>query len=421
MTAGSTIGGGLMNKATAAVGPDTCFVARHPILDARQQVVGHELLFRRGERNSADVIDDGHATASVLNAALNVMGFNRLLGNGKAFVNFHSQTLFDGDYRLLPRERTVVELLETVDIDDAVIKACRQLKRDGYSLALDDIVDLPDNKDLVGMLDYAKVDFLDCDSEMRRELARYFSSRGIRLLAEKVESHEDFNEATRLGYELAQGYFFCQPQVVSGREIPASKQQCLALLREVNQLAVDYAAVEEAIKSDLSLSVKLLHYLNSAAMGISHRIESIRQAVALLGEREMRRWAALVATMCLGEDKSPQLVRVTLARARFCEQCAATGAHSDRAFDLFLAGLLSTLDAFLDEPLDDLLADMPLPVDLKASLLGADSPLGWILELAVACERGQFDTMMQRCTDLQIEPDIAYGLYHDASAWATQL
>jgi EAL and modified HD-GYP domain-containing signal transduction protein len=309
------------------------------------------------------------------------------------FINFTAKTLINGDYKLLPPQ-TVIEVLETVPPTDEVLRACRDAKEAGYVLALDDFVYSPGYEPLIQLADIIKIDFLVNKTHRQRQAYVHgFHRHNTCLLAEKVETHEDFQEAIDLGYSYVQGYFFSKPHIMSARDIPGYKRNYLLFLAEVNRPQIDFDRVERLVKSEVALSFKLLRHLNSAHFGLRSRIHSAKQALLLLGEQPLRKWASLVAVTCLAEDKPVELTVTTLVRAAFCERCAAELNLADRQFDLFLLGMLSTLDAVLDRPLAEVLSDIALPFDVTAALLGSNTAMGDLLLLAQACEQGDMETI----------------------------
>ena len=396
-------------------------LARQPIFDREMKVFGYELLFRSGPENVCNHSDGDMATSQVLNSTLNVTGLTALLGGAQGFINFTRQPLLNGDYQLLPSQTTVVELLETVEPDEQVVNACRQVKDRGYTLALDDFIGDYNYKPLLGLVDIIKVDFIDSTVKQRQAFSRAFGGTDIRLLAEKVETNAEFEEAMELGYAYTQGFFFCEPQIVVRKNISASRSNYMLFLREVSRTDPDFNQVERIVKQEVSLSYKLLQYLNSAALGLGSKVTSIKQALTLLGILPLRRWASLVALTCLGDDKPAELTRVTLVRARFCELLGPDVQLADRQFDLFLLGLMSTLDALLDRPLDELLMELPLALDIKTALLGGAGELGGVLALAVACERGDVPTMATAAGGLGVTEAQIAAAYRDAILWADEV
>ena len=399
----------------------TIFLGRQPVFDRRQKVFGYELLYRSNDKKNAyDHRDGDQASRAVINNSLNVLPLTDVVGERRAFVNITRQLLVDGTYAVLPRERTVIELLETVEADQEVLAACKALKNNGYMLALDDFVLSPQSSALVEYADILKIDFLSTDANTRRWFVEEFGGGRLMMLAEKVESHSDFEEALGLGYTYFQGYFFCKPEIVAGKDVPALKHAYLRFLQQVNQPTINYDQLEETIKHEVSLSAKLFRYLNSAALGVRHRLNSIKQALALLGEGPLRKWASIVAFSALAEDKPTELLVTCLARARFCELMAPEIGLKGRKLDMFLMGLFSAVDALMDQPLDLLISQIPIPDDVSAALLGANTLLGRAYRLVLAFERSSAPLIDATAKTLNVPTQQAADLFCASLKWADQ-
>ena len=396
------------------------YVARQPILDSEGNIFGYELLFRAGAANIFGTDDFEHATASVIDDCVSVWGLEQLVPTGRAFVNFGRQALLREGHRVLPRERVVIEILESVEIDAEVLAACRQLRDDGYTLALDDFVYTPDKAPLLELADIVKVDFLAMTGADRAQLAELLRSRAVRMLAEKIETQEEHAAARALGFTLFQGYFFCKPEMLSRQEASVSKLNYLRLTSEVNQPDIDLERLEQIIKHDVALSLKLLRYLNSSGFALRAKVTSIRHALSLLGERPFKRWATVMALRMLGSDKSPELITQALLRARFCELLTSELPAGGREVELFLVGLLSTVDALLDRPMTDIVGELPLAPELRDVLLGEPTPRGTIFRLALAWERGDWAEVQLNAKAAGIaERDLSVD-YKKALEWVEQ-
>jgi EAL and modified HD-GYP domain-containing signal transduction protein len=414
-------GGAETTSAPAAGTQHSVFLGRQPIFDKRLDVYGYELLYRSGAENAFTGDDGDQATRVTIGNSLNVVGLSDVVGAKMIFFNITRDLLMDEFYAVLPPRRTVVELLETVEPDEEVIAACAQLREEGYLLALDDFVLGDAYRPLLAIADFVKVDFMATEGEQRRALVAEFGRPDLSFLAERIEKPEEFEEAVALGYKYFQGHFFCKPKIIRGSDIAGGKQKYLLFLRAVHGEQIDFDQLEKIIKSDGSLSIKLLRYLNSAALGMREKITSIKQSLVLLGERPLRKWASLLAMTCLGEDKPAELVRVSLARAQFCELLSDDLGLNGRQLDLFMLGLLSALDALLDCPLAEVLAHLPLSRDVKATLLGDSTPLGKLQMLALACERGDWKTGTVLGRMLGLPEQRVADVYAESLRWADEV
>lgn len=391
------------------------FVARQPILDSHNKVYGYELLFRNGLEDYFKA-DHDVAARSTLDSSL-LFGLDTLCDQKRAFVNCTTDLLCRDLITLLPPNQTVVEILEIVEPEGRVVGACRQLKKAGYEIALDDFAPNDPREPLVEYSDILKVDVRATSVEERSEMVRKYESR-CRLLAEKVETQPEFREAREMGFQYFQGYFFRRPETMIAREMPASRIHHLRLLEMVCRDELDMRELERSIKMEASICYRLLRYLNSPRFGLSLEIKSVRHAMAILGERELRRWVRLVVTIGMAEQRCSELVLMGLARARFCELLSPKMRTKN---DLFLLGLLSVMDAILEMPLERILAQVPVDHDTKSALSGQASPLRPIYRLMLAQESGEWEEARGLATQLRLTDEEASELWWQAMQWAQKV
>lgn len=369
----------------APLGTEVC-VARQPIFDAALDVRGYELLFRRGGENRAIVVDAEAATSDVILNAFTEIGLERLVGTRPAWVNISQRFLVDGHSLSLPPDRVVLEILEDVVVDDDVLAAATALRRAGYTLALDDIVYTPALDPLLAIVDIAKVEILGRSPEQVAEtVARLRCFPGLRLLAEKVETHRQMEACRALGFELFQGYVLCEPRTITQRTIAPANVERLRLLSEVLDPATEFEALAEIVARDVALTYKLLRYINSALFGFRRTIGSVQEALTILGLEAVRRWVTLVV-MASRDDTPSELVVVGLVRGRMCERLAPD--HPGEAARYFMTGLFSVLDAIMDARIEDLLTHLPLDASVAGALVEGTGDKGRILGAVRAYERG---------------------------------
>jgi len=381
------------------------FIARQPIFDKRLRVFAYELLFRGGPQNYF-IKPAGNASSSVIADSITLFDLQALTGNALAFMNVDELALRLDAPRLLPPDRVIIEILETVTPSDEIVRICRGLCNSGYTLALDDFIDHPEYGPLVECAKYLKVDFQLLDAHGRRSIVDKYAKTGISLLAEKVETEAELTEARQLGYSYFQGYFFCKPSMIETREIPGNKLLQLRLLNLVAGPELDSSAVEELLKNEPSLLYRLLRYLNSPLLGLRSEVHSVRQALALLGEREFRRWVAIFAVIALASGKPPELIRTALTRAYFCEAFSHAAHMDNESSSLFLMGLLSITDALLDQPIADVLRSLPVAHEVKTALTGGQNRHHDIYELLLALERAEWPRL-SACVDRLAVPEDA--------------
>src|SRR5579864_6081148 len=394
------------------------YVARQPIFDRQEKVFGYELLFRDGLDNAFPGTDLEAASRATLDNSL-LVGLDVLCDGRRAFVNCTRDALIKGLVTLLPSSTTVVEILESVPPDPDVIAACQRLKEAGYLLALDDYVTGDPREPLADMADIIKVELKLTTSAQRQEIVKRYGPWHCRMLAGKVETRAQFEEARSQGFVYFQGYFFRKPEMLSSHQMPANRMIYLRMLQEVSRPELDVVALERLIKAEASICYRLLRYLNSAIFAFQREIHSVRHALSILGEYEVRRWVRLVAAVGAGQDKTSDLVLSSLVRARFGELLAPRLPHGES--DLFLMGLLSLIDVMLELPMAEVLAKVPLDHETKAVLLGQPSVLRPVYQLMLAHESGEWEAARAVADTLRLEAEQVAALYWQALEWAREV
>jgi len=295
------------------------------------------------------------------------------------------------------------------------------LKQAGYTIALDDFVDSPGWAPLVALADILKVDFRLTDPKEQNAIVSRYAGKNIRMLAEKVETQKEYAAAMEMGYSLFQGYFFCRPEIMQHRALPSFKLAYLELLQAATAPEFDIKELALKIKHEASLTFRLLRYLNSAAFGLRSEIRSVAHALSLLGERELRKWIAVVSVGVLADGKPDELMTVPLVRGRFCELLAPLAGMPAHANDLFLMGLLSVMDAILDKPLHSILAELPVRAEIKDALQARKGLYWQLLELATAHERADWEKVSALVSETGMKEDQVSALYVAAVDWSTAL
>jgi len=318
----------------------------------------------------------------------------------------------------LPPDRVVVEILETVAADEPVLAACRRLKSAGYRIALDDFVPGDAREPIAPLADIIKVDIRQSSFAESSAVLRQ-SGMQSSLLAEKVETREEFVSTRNAGFTYFQGYFFRRPELMQAREIPANRLNYLRLLKAVSRPELDLRELEGVIKAEASLCYRLLRYLNSPVFGFPSEIRSVRHAVVMLGEREVRRWVRLATALVAAQSRTSDLLLAALVRARFCELLAP--GLPPGAADLFLVGLLSLMDAMLGLPMEMVLAGISLDPQTTAVLLGQTSPHSPIYELMLAQENAQWEKVVRLAAQLQLRNSFVAECHWKAMQWAREV
>ncbi|HME33852.1 MAG TPA: HDOD domain-containing protein [Candidatus Sulfotelmatobacter sp.] len=413
-----------MPNTAPAVAPEKSSpcIARQPILTADERVIGYELFFREdgGQRRSSTDRED--ATSATIDV-LNFVGLGVLCDGRLAFINCSHHMLLSDYFALLPPNDVVIEIQETVPVDQDVIAACEKLQQAGYAIALDNFVPSDKREALIPYARYVKVDITRVLSEPCVALVKRYASAQCCMVAQKVESREQFLTAGIHGFTHFQGYFFRHPENMQARRIPANQMTYVRLLAAVSKPKVDFAEIEALIKHEPSLCYQLLRYLNSPLLGLSQPVLSVRNALTLLGEREAVRWIRMATTLVMGQEKTSDLVLSSLVRARFCELISAKVEHGNS--DLFLMGMLSLIDAILAVPMGMVVAELALDENVKAQLLGAKSgkktPLSPIYELMVAREVGDWELVTRLGRQLNVSLSFVADASNQAMRWAHEM
>lgn len=392
-------------------------LARQPIFNRKMQVVAYELLCRSCDVNAVSFTDGDMASSQVLLHTFTELSIQSVVGKHQAFINF-TRTLL-----LTPppfdRQQLVVEVLEGQDVDAQMLHSLKSLREQGYTIALDDFVLSEETRALIPYADIIKLDVLQLSAEQLTQHIAYLKPFGITLLAEKVETYEMLEFCKEAGFDLFQGYFLARPKIIKGRKITENKQAVLELLSILHNPDVALDKVERLIARDPMLSYKLLRLVNSAAFALPRTIESLRQAITLLGLNIIKNWVNLLAMANLG-DKPAELSIAALTRARMCEVIAATmnGKKSQDTF--FTVGLLSTLDAFMDVPLEVLLRNISLSDQLNAALLQHLGDEGKVLKVVEHYERAEWDKIdWAYLQSRNINPELLSHIYLGALAWVS--
>lgn len=394
-------------------------LARQPIYDQTLEVQGYELLFRASAESDAfDPSTCGdRASSDVLLNAFSALPVEDVLENKPAYVNF-TRTLLNHPPPIDP-ERLVVEVLETIEVNSDTIAAIAALKQRGYTIALDDYFYSPDHHDLLQLADIIKVDVLATPGDTLTTLIPELQRYPARLLAEKVETHAMFSHCKQLGFELFQGYFLAKPQLVKGRRINAGQQTVLRLMAELQSKDVQFKNIEAVISTDSVLSFKLLRLVNSALFNLPRQILSIQQALTLLGIDRLRSWVTLLALSNLS-DKPRILYVNAMLRARLCQQLAAVSGREDPGH-AFTVGLLSTLDLFLDTPLEEVLSGVGIAPGLTEAILQRRGTAGLFLDTAIQFEQANLDELpWPRLQAEGLEEVLLNRVYVESLRWARE-
>ena len=388
------------------------FVGRQPILGPNLKTIGYEVLYRNCEVDQANFVDDSAATATVLLNTYLDIGLEHVVGSHLAFLNIPQQFLLEKYCEALPKNRVVLEILESVEPTPRVLEALTALSKQGYTLALDDFAFHERYHQFLELADIVKVDVLGKTENQLREEVRQLRDYRVRLLAEKVESQEMFTFCKQLGFFYFQGYFFYRPDIIKGREIPANRIALLELLGKIQDPQIPFRSLVEHIRNDLSLSYKVLRYVNSAYVGLPRRVDSIDHAACMVGIDRIRTWATLII-MASGKEQPIEILIMALVRAKMCEFLAIKlGTATPEKY--FTMGLISVLEALYETPMELILEKLPLPDDIREALLNSTGQMGIVLKSVKAYEQGEWMELKA----LHLNPSTIRELYLQAIDWA---
>lgn len=390
------------------------YIARQPILDRSGNVYAYELLFRDGSTNSFHGDLESATYSTVDNAVM--FGLEYLTAGASAFINCTSKVILDQLPQILPPANTVLELLETIEPTPELIEACKKLKKLGFRIALDDFIWEPRMAPLVELANYIKVDFLQLDHDQRVNLLKQLPRNAATLLAEKVETQEDYHLALEEGFRLFQGYYFCHPEMMAKRTIPANTRFHLEILQQLLNDPLDLARLCPLVESDASLAYRLLRLVNSVGFGIRREVQSIHAAMVIVGDDAFRRIATLAIASQLNSARSAEILHTALVRARFCEIAAPSCELNST--EQYLLGMLSLFPAMLQVPIDQIAPMLPLRQPIRESLSGLAHPERKVLTWLESHEHGNWPASDQLVQAQGLDGEQMARLYVEAVQWA---
>jgi EAL and modified HD-GYP domain-containing signal transduction protein len=388
-------------------------VARQPILNRDQQLFAYELLFRASSH--AQIAEIGNvsadvATSRVISYAFLELGIERVIGDHVAFINLTRSFILNDEPIPASQNKVVLELLEDIVIDDELLEGLHRLRASGYQIALDDFVYKESLRPLVELASIVKIDILALTTEQLHEHVRLLRQYDLKLLAEKVETQEAFEVCLELGFDYFQGFFFCKPDIIEDKPIPAHQQTVLELIQKLQDPNTEFEDIERIISTDTGLTYKLLRLLNSAAFALPRQIDSIKEGLVILGLKSITTWTTLIA-MSEMNYKPRELLDYSLIRAKMCESLA--DAYGSRAENGFIVGLFSTIDAMLGRHMADIIDPLPLADTTKHALVHKAGPLGDLLRDVLYYEQGRWDEI----SDKYISVEMLSEQYITASEW----
>ena len=403
--------------------PATCiYVAKQPIFDRKGQIFGFELLFRCSDKaNTAQFINADVATSKVISDGffLAAPGIEK---NKRVFINFTKEMLLNGSAYTLPSEMCIIEILEDIKPCPEILAACRELKNNGFKLALDDFVGQPGYEELIGLADIVKVDILRQKPAQVIAIYNKLKPFGCKLLAEKVEDRKIFELTKQLGFDYFQGFFFRKPEIIPGKKISANDATKFKLMQEIGKEDLDFKELSEIISHDLSISYRLLRYVNSAYFGRDKKVNSLVHAIMTLGQKQLVRWLRVVMLSDMDEGNTVHIVIATsVHRARFLELLSESDACHMPGESMFFLGFFSMLDVLLGIPMKDIVNELPLSEEVKDGLLGHNMNMHSWIELAEDFEKAQWGDISKIIENKKLNPLHTNLLYIEAMKWSREI
>ncbi|WP_340677222.1 EAL domain-containing protein [Paraglaciecola sp.] len=397
------------------------YAARQPILNRDKSLYAYELLFRQSLENVFPEINDNEATAKLIEGLQFNLGLETLTQGTLAFINFTHDSLLDGYPLLLPKEQIVVEILETAKPGKKLLQACIELKEKGYILALDDYEHQPLWLHFFPYIDIIKIDYqLSSTEQIQQIVDEVKGFPHIKLLAEKIETYAEFEQALDIGCEYFQGYFFSKPEVIKSIAFKPSQLSVINLMAEVYKAEPSIPIITTIFEGNVELSFKMLRYAQSPLFKREKHIETIRQAIIMFGMTELKRFISLLFTAQFSQGKPQELTIMALARARFCELMVATNNTSTKPSSAFLIGLLSLLDAMVDADIVDLMDKLPLSDEIKNTLIIKQGESAHYLQLCELFELAQWQDAETICQRYSYSVERSLEHFQQAVLWASE-
>lgn len=394
------------------------FVARQPIFNRDNEIVAYELLYRNSLKNFFDEsVNSSKATAILITNSYINIGMENLIEDKIGFINF-DQTLINNEIpKLLNKDKVVIEVLETVIPDRKIMSNLINLKREGYTLALDDFTLEYQYMKTVPLYDIIKVDFIQTGLSGAEEIIKRFSNGKNKFLAEKVETAEEYNKAYELGYDYFQGYFFSKPQVVKSKSTSGIKYQYLRIKEEMQKEEPDFGEIERIIESDVDMSYKILKLVNT--FSLTSEVSSIRHAISILGLKEIDKWLNFIMLQNFTKEKPSELVKMSVIRSKFAELIAMNSDKRNQRYQASLIGLFSLIDAILGKTKEKVLSEIPMTEDVKkAIMLDKSSTLYPIMDIILSYEEAEWDKIDEISKEIQLDVNKVPELYLQAIKWA---
>ncbi|WP_333919113.1 EAL and HDOD domain-containing protein [Vibrio crassostreae] len=395
------------------------YVARQPILNRNKNTLGYELLFRDGERNAYPAhIESNRATYRLIVENFLSVGLNPSIPSSRCFINFPYQSLIRRLPLSLPKDKVVVEILETCQPTDELLEAVKELYQAGYMIALDDFTSTPEWERFLRYTHIVKLDIMQMGLDEACDLVRAHQGKKFSFLAERVENEQEFQQTKEAGFKFFQGYFFSKPEIIKTKYISPEQVIAMELFQEVCKPDVDFQRVESIVAKDVALSYKLLRFVNTMSPRLEVTISSFRQALVYLGQEKLKMFVSLAVASYVSDKKPKELYGLSLQRAQFCQRMSRYQAFEGHTEQAFMIGLFSLLDALLDLSLENLVEQLPLCKSIKVALLRREGPYGTLLALEESFEHADWQQIDEHCADLGLSVDQVKTELTEARRWS---
>lgn len=387
------------------------YIGRQAIFNRKMEVYAYELLFRSGESNSADFNDPDLATTQVMLNSIIEMGLNNIINRSKAFINITRNFVLGNYPILLPPDRTVIEIPEAVATDQEFLTGLSGLREAGYTIALDKAMDISRIKPFKNIVSLVKLDLTQIDPVALPGIIHSVTSLGFHVIAEKVETMEEFKLCHNLGAEYFQGYFLCKPTIIHSNKMDSSRLVVMRTIAMIQDPKTTFSELEQIISQDISLCYKLLRLTNSGYYSFISEVKSIRQAFSLIGMDTIRGWLSMLLMTNLN-DKPEELTNIALIRAHMAEMLAKIYKHPKPEVCYFV-GLFSVLDALVDQPMEQVVQELHLSIPVTNALLYYEGVPGYILNMVIDYERGEWSNL--KYPDILVE--MISKVYFESIKW----
>jgi len=404
-----------MNMPVEHASTSEIFVGRQAIFDSKLDVYAYELLFRDGNVGRANVIDGNKATSQVIINTFLEMGVENLVQHHCAFINLTRDFLLGEIPFPLPAGKIVLEVLEDIAVDHELIDSLKRLKEEGYEIALDDFILDSNNEKLVPFADVIKIDLMALTQKQLIEQVVALKKHDVTLLAEKIETKQEFELCKQLGFKYFQGYYFCKPDVVAGKQLPPNRLALLEMIATLQNPECRFDELETIISKDVAISYKLLRIINSSFYSLPKKVESIQKALVILGLQALRNWVTVIGLSQV-DDKPQELINISLVRAKMCELLAPQIGHDSNS--AFTVGLFSMLDVLMDQPIENLLTQLPLSEEISGALIDYNGQLGQLLKMVTAYETSDWKELEKIST---VPANELRQSYVDSLKWSDEI